>query len=200
MNKPENPRELWAFIGAHFGLWLPHKVFTPGHSTPFHFVADGFFHPGKDLAAWANRRGIKTLAASILAALEYRFSDRPVKGRVLAGSEDQAKTLYHYWQQWCWTLLQDRLRGEPGQLVTRLDNGDFEILAASAKRVRGPGIQRLFWDEVDEIDPEIMSASVGTLTTLNNVQARVVATSTWHHAHGPMGKLVASATEKGFSL
>ncbi|NQU76490.1 MAG: hypothetical protein HQ546_09280, partial [Planctomycetes bacterium] len=47
---------------------------------------------------------------------------------------------------------------------------------------------------------EIMSASVGTLTTLNNVQARVVATSTWHHAHGPMGKLVASATEKGFSL
>ena len=200
MHKPRSRPSLWAFIGLYLGVWLPHKCFTPGHSSPFDFVAEGFFHPERDLAAWANRRGAKTLSASILAALDYRFSDKPIKGRVLSGSEDQARALYGYWERWCRTLLRDRLKGDPGRLITRLDNGDFEILAASAKRVRGPGIQRLFWDEVDEIDPSIMAASVGTLNSLNGVPARTVATSTWHYAHGPMGELVASAKDKGFSL
>jgi len=200
VERPRTRRQLWGFISIHFGIDLPWKVFTPGHSSPFDFVAEGFFHPRRDVLAWANRRGIKTLAASILAALEYRFFASPVKGRVLAGSEDQARTLYEYWQQWCWGLLRDRLAAEPGRLITRLDNGDFEILAASPKRVRGPGIQRLFWDEVDEIDPSILAASIGTLTSLHGVAARVVGTSTWHQAHGPMGELVASAEAKGFSL
>jgi len=183
-----------------FGIKLPHRVFTRGHSTPLDFVADALLHPGKDVAAWANRRGAKTLCGSILAVLEYRFSDGPIKGRVLAGSEDQARTLYEYWEQGCWNILADRLRGEPGRLITRLDNGDFEILAASPKRVRGPGIQRLYWDEVDEIDPSLMAASVGTLTTLKGVPARTVAMSTWHHAHGPMSRLVAEAAHRGVGL
>lgn len=200
MEKPTTRRQLWAFIGAYFGVWLPYRAFTPGHSTPLDFVAEGFFHPQRDLAAWANRRGAKTLAASILAALEFRFSTGPLRSRVLAGSEDQARTLYEYWQRWCWDLLADRLTGNPGRLITRLDNGDVEILAASPKRVRGPGIQRLFWDEVDEIDPTLLAASVGTLTSLAESPARAVATSTWHHAHGPMGQLVATAERRGIRL
>jgi hypothetical protein len=165
-------------------------------------VADGFFNQAQDIAAWANRRGGKTLASSMLAALEYRFSDDRIKGRVLSGSEDQAKALYEYWAAWCHTdgLLSHRLTDDPGRLLTRLDNGDFEILAASQKKVRGPGIQRLYWDEVDEIDQSIMDASIGSLTSLGNVAARVVASSTWHHAHGPMGKLVAEADKKGYRV
>jgi len=108
--------------------------------------------------------------------------------------------LYEYWEQWCWDILRDRVKGNPGRSITRLDNGDFEILSASAKRVRGPGIQRLYWDEVDEIDPSLLAASVGTLTTLNDVPARTVAMSTWHHPHGPMSELVAHAADRGISL
>ncbi len=200
MNRPTTRKQLWGFIAVHFGIALPWRTFSAGHSSPFEFVADGFFRPGAELAAWANRRGGKTLAASILAALEYRFADEPLKGRVLSGSEDQAKVLYAYWRQWCDALLSDRVTASPGRLITRLDNGDFEILAASPKRVRGPGIQRLYWDEVDEIAQEIMDASVGTLTTLGQTPARIVATSTWHHAHGPMSELVNSREAKGFTL
>ncbi len=200
MKRPQTRQDLWLTIYQLFGIRMPHKVFSPGHSTPFDFIADAFFHPGRDVAAWANRRGAKTLTASILAALEYRFSDVTIKGRVLAGSEGQARALYEYWEQWCWRILTDRLTGVPGRLITRLDNGDFEILAASPKRVRGPGVQRLYWDEVDEIDPAIMAASVGTLTSLGGAPARTVATSTWHHAHGPMGRLVAEADARGFRL
>ena len=200
VSKPRTRKQLWSFIGQTLGVWLPARAVTPGHSCPFDFVADAYFNPGKDVAAWANRRGGKTLAASILAALEYRFGRGPIQGRVLAGSEDQAKALYGYWSQWCWKLLADLLNGPPRELRTRLLNGDFEILAASEKKVRGPGIQRLYWDEVDEIDPVILAASVGTLNSLKGVPARTVTTSTWHRAHGPMGELVASAARRGIAV
>ncbi|NLF32093.1 MAG: hypothetical protein GX591_14555 [Planctomycetes bacterium] len=193
-------QDVWLAVWQWFGVKLPHRAFTPGHSTPLDFVADGILHPGGDLAAWANRRGGKTLGGSILAALEYRLGDGPIRGRVLAGSEDQARTLYEYWTEWCHRLLADRLAGPVGRLITRLDNGDFEILAASSKRVRGPGLQRLYWDEVDEIDPALMAASVGTLTSRPGVPARTVAMSTWHHAHGPMSELVAGAGARNIRL
>ncbi|MCK4625071.1 MAG: hypothetical protein KAV00_07160 [Phycisphaerae bacterium] len=200
MDKPQTRAQLWAFIGAYLNLWLPHKVFTPGHSTPFDFVAEAFFHPERDLAAWANRSGLKTLCASIIAALEYRFADGHLRGRVLAGSEDQARNLYDYWQNWCFSLLADKIVGEPHKQVTRLKNGDFEILSASQKRVRGAKVQRLYRDEVDEIDPEIYGASVGMLASLDDIPARTVDTSTWHYAHGPMARLVEEADQSGIAL
>jgi len=86
MKRPTTLRDLWLAIYQLFGIRMPHKVFSRGHSTPFAFVADAFFNPGRDVAAWANRRGGKTLSGSILAALEYRFGDGPMKGRVLSGS------------------------------------------------------------------------------------------------------------------
>ena len=200
MQRHKTKTELWRFIGRRFNLWLPHKSFTPGHSNPFEFIWDAYCNPGQKLAAWANRSGAKTLCASIIAALEFLHSDRPIRGRVLSGSGDQAKNLYGYWRRWCGTVLNGRLLGDPGRQLTRLDNGDFEILAASQKRVRGAKIQRLFRDEEDEIDPEISAASVGMLASFAGVPARTIVTSTWHNPAGPMGQLVAHAEAKGFRL
>ena len=131
MDKPANRRQLWAFIGAYLGVWLPHRAFTPGHSTPLDFVADGFFDPRVDVAAWAYRSGIKTLGASVLAALEFFFHPGApgLQARVLAGSEAQAGVLYEYWTRWCGTLLADRVRRGPTRRLTELDTGRMEILA-----------------------------------------------------------------------
>lgn len=200
MKGPKTKTELWRFIGRRFNLWLPYRSLSPGHSNPFEFIWDACCHPGQKLAAWANRSGMKTLCALIIAALEFLHSDKPIKARVLSGSGDQARNLYGYWQRWCWSVLRGRLVGEPGRQLTRLDNGDFEILAASQKRVRGAKVQRLFRDEEDEIDPEISAASVGMLAGLEGVPARTVVTSTWHNPGGPMGQLVAGAEAKGFHL
>ena len=198
--RPRTPFDVWLYVCRRFGIRLPWKSFSAGHSTPSAFVAEAFLDPGRDVAAWANRSGLKTLSASILAALEFRFSDSPLSGRVLAGSEEQARTLYEYWTRWCWEVLADRLDGNPGRLLTRLNNGDFEILSASQKRVRGAKVQRLFRDEVDEIDPALMGASVGMLASRPAAPARTVDTSTWHRADGPMGQLVADAADRGVRL
>ena len=200
MRRPEQRRDLWIYIQDRFGLRLPSKSLTPGHSTPFDFVADAFFSSGQDLAAWANRSGLKTLSASIIAALEFRFAENPMRGRVLSGSEDQARNLYEHWARWCGRILQDRLVSAPGKLLTRMEDGDFEILAASQKRVRGAKVQQLFRDEIDEIDAEVLGASIGMLASRDGLPARTIDTSTWHRAGGPMGRLVTEAAERGIRL
>lgn len=199
MFRPRTNRQLWAFIGAYFDLWLPFTSYTPGNSNPFAFVVDAFFHPADDLAAWSCRSGGKTLCGSVIAALEYQFTDG-IQARVLSGSEDQAKFLYEYWQNWCHGFLSPRLNSEPTRFLTRVAGGRFEILAASQKRVRGPKIQRLYQDEVDEIDPEIGEVSLGMLASRPDLSARTIYASTWHRIGGPMGKLVRACPGNGVRL
>jgi len=199
LHKPANRRQLSAFIRAHFGIYLPYKTFTPGHGTPFDFVADAFFHPGRDLAAWANRSGIKTLGASILAALEFLYTDN-LQARVLSGSEDQALCLYEYWQRWCGTVLRERLSGPVRKLETHLAGGRFEILATSQKQVRGPKVHRLYEDELDEIDSDIDRAAVGMIASSPLIPARTLYTSTCHRVGGPMGRLIEACPGNGVTL
>ncbi|MCY2925970.1 MAG: hypothetical protein NT031_11130 [Planctomycetota bacterium] len=202
MHKPANRRQLWSFVGAHLGVWLPWQAFTPGHSTPLDFVAEAFFRPEADVAAWANRSGIKTLGASVLAAVEFFFQppENPLQARVLAGSEAQAGALYEYWMRWCGTLLAGKVRRGPTRRVTDLDSGRMEILAASQKRVRGPKVQRLFEDELDEIDSDVDTAAAGMIATRAACPARTVYTSTWHRVDGPMAALVEGADGRGVRL
>jgi hypothetical protein len=199
VQRPATRQDLWLFIAQRLGVRLPWKTYTAGHSSPFGFVADAFFCPGQDLAAWASRSGGKTLGASILAALEYRFEDG-LQGRVLSGSEDQARFLYEYWGKWCGSLLQDRLSGIISRQLTHIGGGRFEILAASQKRVRGPKVQRLYCDEFDEIDEEIREASIGMIDSRPGLPGRTVYASTWHRTQGLMGKLVAKIPGNGVRL
>ena len=199
MQRPTDRQWLWSFIDTHFGVALPHKVFTPGHSTPFEFVADAFLHPEQDVAAWANRSGGKTLGASILAALEFRFNTG-LQARVLSGSEDQAKFLYEYWRQWCSGFLADLVRGDPQKLLTDIGGGKFEILAASPKKVHGGKVQRLFEDELDEIAEELYQDAMGMIDSRPGLPGRTVITSTWHRANGLMGKVVEACPDNGIRL
>jgi len=200
LNRPSDRKGVYDFVSGEFGIELPGTAWTPGHSTPLDFVAEAFLGDGRDHAAWANRSGMKTLSASILAAMEFAFADGPLRARVLSGSEEQARNLYRYWERWCRTVLFDRVDGDPLRAVTRLKNGDLEILPASQKRVRGAKVQRLFRDEVDEIDADVLAASVGMLAGRDGAAARTIDTSTWHRTNGPMGRLVTSSADRGVRL
>jgi len=97
VERPGTRKALWGYVLQHFGLALPWRKHTAGHSSPFDFVADAVFNPADSIAAWACRSGGKTLAASIVAALLYRFAGSTVRGRILSGSADQANNMYDYW-------------------------------------------------------------------------------------------------------
>ncbi|MBT3200085.1 MAG: hypothetical protein HN350_09230 [Phycisphaerales bacterium] len=191
--------ELHLRIRTGFGLDLPRKRFAPDHSTPFDFVADAFFNPHKDVAAWSSRSGGKTLSASIIAALEFLDTDG-LQARVLSGSQDQAMNLYEYWRNWCNGPLADRLDGTVKRLLTNIGGGKFEILAASQRKVRGGKVHRLYEDEFDEIDPDIDSAAVGMIASRDGLPGRTIYTSTWHRSDGPMSRLVDACPENGVTL
>jgi hypothetical protein len=193
------PSDLWLTVYQRLGVKLPWKVFTPGHSSPLAFLADALAHPGDDVAAWACRSGGKTLTASILAALEFATTDG-LQARVLSGSEDQARFLYEYWCRWCGRLLGPRVSGEVKRQLTRVAGGRLEILAASQKKVRGGKVQRLYEDELDEIDPDIDAAAVGMIASRGRLAGRTVYTSTYHRVDGLMGRLVAEADRRGVRL
>jgi len=197
---PKTRDELALFVRGHFHVRLPGKPITPGHSTPLEFIWDALSRPGQDMAVWANRGGLKTFSSSVVAAMEFLIERGPLHARVLAGSEEQARVLYDYWAMWCKEAIRDRCPAGAGRSVTMLTNGDLELVAASQKQVRGPKVQRLFRDEVDEIDPEVYAASVGMLSRLGELPSRTIDTSTWHRAGGPMGRLVAEADLRGVKL
>jgi len=196
---PTDRRGLYGYICEHFGVRLPHRAFTAGHSTPLDFVRDCLLHPGDDIAAWSCRSGCKTLAASIVAAVEFAFNDG-LQARVLAGSEDQAGNLYRYWQQWCGGFLAGRVKGAVHRAGTEVGGGRFEILAASQKRVRGPKVHRLFEDELDEIDPEIDTAAAGMIASAPGLPGCTRYMSTWHRVDGLMGRLIAGIPGNGVRL
>ena len=192
---------LQAFVAATFGVCLPCKAFTEGHSTPLAFVTEAFWHPSRDVAAWACRSGGKTLSASLLAALEFLRTDG-LQARVLSGSENQSRNLYDYWRRWCGTKgLARRLSGPIRRGTTNLvADGRLEILSASQRDVRGPKVHRLFEDELDEIDPEIDAAAVGMIASAPGIPGRTIYTSTWHRTDGPMARLVEGCPANGVSL
>jgi len=199
VHKPANDKELWAFIKAHFDIRLPFRAYSAGHSSPFGFIADAFFNPADDVAAWANRSGGKTLGASVLARLEFIWSSG-LNARVLSGSQDQAKNLYEYWTNWCHSIRRDQLNGPVNMLKTAINGGKLAILPASQKAVRGPKLHRLYLDEVDEIDPELMDAAAGMVASRNDIPGRTVYTSTWHRMSGSMGRLVDGIPDNGVRL
>lgn len=195
-----DPRPLQRGIRWDFGVRLPRKAFTPGHSTPLEFARDCLAHPGADVAAWSCRSGGKTLTASIVAALEFlRFDGLQV--RVLSGSAAQARCLYEYWRRWCETVLSRRIGGgRIGSTLTQVAGGRLEILAASQKRVRGPKVHRLYADELDEIHPDIDRAAAGMIASDDRVPACTRYTSTWHRMDGPMGRLIDAMPDNGVRL
>jgi hypothetical protein len=192
-------RNLWGLIRAHFGVSLGYRRFTPGHSTPLDFVQQALEHPAVDLAAWACRSGGKTLAASILAALEFAGS-RDLQVRVLSGSQQQARSLYDYWTRWCHGPLAELIDHPPGSTGTTVHGGRLEILPASQRAVRGPKVQRLYEDEVDEIAPEVDAAAAGMIDSRPALPGRTVYTSTWHRTDATMARLVDRAAKGGLDL
>ncbi len=189
-----------AYLAVEFGICLPYKAFSEGHSTPLAFVTEAFWNPGRDVAAWACRSGGKTLGASLLAALEFIRTDG-LQARVLGGSESQSRNLYEYWRRWCAAPdLARRLSGPVRSSSANVAGGRMEILSASQRDVRGPKIHLLFEDELDEIDPEIDAAAVGMIASSGQIPGRTVYTSTWHRTDGPMARLVEGCPANRVSL
>lgn len=198
---PRDKDHLWNWIYQFTGLKLARQHACRHHQTPFDGLASWFLErPSIALALGARGSG-KSFTAGLHVHLESRF--KPYHGtRVLGGSEAQSRQIYNAIKEG----IIDREGPHPFRLndhhsiaslqkqVTNYRNGsEVEILTCSPKTVRGPHVPMLKLDEVDEIDPELRTSSLGMCMDKHGYSAMVGMTSTWHNMGGPMGELIEQA-------
>jgi hypothetical protein len=192
---PKSRRDLYYWIKQFTGLQIPRHAVCAGHTSPFELFSTQVLER-PSLALWHGPRGSgKSFLSAIDTHLRSRFNPRH-ETRILGGSRAQSEQIYR--------ALSEVVSGACGpyggdaSTLTRLlkteavyQNGSrVAILAASPTSVRGPHVQSLKLDEVDEIDPEIRESALGMAMEIRGQPSSVLMTSTWHRIAGPMANLV----------
>ncbi len=110
----------------------------------------------------AGRGGTKTFLAALgVATMSYclpRFT-----ATVLAGSWDQGRILYDYYEQFSTSpRFRECIDGDPIKTLTRLKGGGWvRVLSASEKQVKGPHPDLLAIDEACAADSEMLILAMG---------------------------------------
>ena len=198
--RPVTREQLKSWIGDYLGVKIADEPVCACHSSPFDMLAEQVLER-PSITLWHGPRGAgKSFLSAIDTHLASRFNEKHGT-RILGGSRAQSEQIY--------TALRDVVvDGEgnaPGDAESieklwkgeaRYKNGSkVAILAASSTSVRGPHVQSLKLDEVDEIHPDIRESALGMVMELRGQRASVLMTSTWHRVAGPMSELI----ERGLS-
>ncbi len=192
--RPADHAHLWNWTYGFTGLKVARNHVCRGHAAPFDFVATQLLERPSAIAALGPRGGGKSFLAALCVHIESRF--QPLSTCVLGGAKSQSRQIYDGLKR----LVLDG-RGPAGSerdTVARLleskgeyrNGSDVSILACSPTSVRGPHVQSLKLDEVDEIDPELREDALGMATSSSIASSSVMYTSTWHKVGGPMGAIV----------
>lgn len=212
LSPPSTDDELHEFIWLAFGIWLPRKVITPGHSAPFDFVADMFFERVGTALGFANRTGGKTYSVAILNSLDLLF--KPGCEVASAGAvTDQAEKCYRYFQDFNqlpffekfavkYAMTTGRaLLGKSIKSKTEFGNGSIlEIITGTEKGFRGPHPHKARVDEIDELEWGVFQTGLSMSHSADGIRGQNVFTSTRQRADGPMNRLLTEAEEKGIKV
>ena len=197
--------QLHRWVRAYTGVSVAHRKVCRHHQPPF----DGFAHQvlaRPSIALWLGPRGGgKSFLSGLDSHLASRFNPR-AGTRILGGSLAQSQQIYDALKK----LVLDGSGplGSDGDAIALLlskaahyrNGSKVEILACSAKSVRGPHIPSLKLDEVDEIDDSLRQDSLGMCMADAGLSASILMTSTWHRVGGPMAALIDAAEGGDFPL
>lgn len=206
---PQTDVELYSFIRAVWGWTIPNTQVCPDHTTPFRAFADAYFarHP---ITIWKASRGFggKTNTLGLLGQTEAVCL--PAQVSILGGSGAQSTRVYEAGQEaWQSPNAPHAVLEASNRYITRFTGKSkgawIETLMASQRSVRGTHPQRLRMDEIDEMDLEILEASLGTVMDgrrglQKGITSQIVMSSTHQHPDGTMTKKLAEAREKGWPI
>lgn len=196
---------LWAWVRGYTGVKIPRAAVCDGHHAPFNMFAEAVL----DRPDWALWHGPRGSGKSFLSAIDTHIQSRFRRGhrtRVLGGSKAQSSQIYE--------AIKEAVLDGAGPLGTDRDtiaeflteraryrNGsEVAYLAASARSVRGPHVQSLKLDEVDEIDPGLRDDAVGMAMEKHGQKTSILMTSTWHRPGGPMTELIERGRSGAFPV
>lgn len=189
--RPESKIELWSLIYTNFKIEIPNKKICAEHSTPMEALWEVYNEENDTNIWWAFRGGGKTMTIALLAY--FMSIHKPNCGiTVLGGSFEQSSKVMDYLEKfWYESGNLNLIKGELSKTKYELVNGSWvSILTASQKSVRGPHPQKLFLDEVDEMDKDIYLASLGQPKEAYGIKPQILISSTLHNPNGLMEEII----------
>jgi hypothetical protein len=201
---PQDDDELYLFVQAIWGMTIPRTPVCEHHQTPFQAFADSYFarYP---ITIWLGSRGFggKTRTLSLLTLTEAVAL--AASASILGGSGDQSANVHDAAKEaWDWhNSPKYLLSGDPTKKETKLLNGaKIKALMASQTSVRGGHPQRLRLDEIDEMDIEILDASLGQpmMRKGNPTRTQITMSSTHQYPDGTVTEMLKRAKEKDYPV
>jgi hypothetical protein len=196
-------RELSEFLQTK--LWFAkdaRKIALKLAPTMLSFICDLFYRRTSQAILWKGRGTGGSLCTSIIIWLSLVY--HKMSFTMMAGSQDQAKQVYHYTKSF-WDCFPEFARaiidGDPLQTETRFTNGVvLKIISASEKQARGKHNAGFVVDEScqegENTDRMISAAMQGAMSEPNFM---VLALSTFHHPIGLFQEIWDFAEERGFT-
>lgn len=208
---PKNRVELKHYLKTHLGYVVPDRRLCDGHASPMDYLWHTYScdQPkikkrkkitSGDCLVWANRGGGKTQLAAIATLLEGLFK-KNCQTTILAGSLDQSSRMYEYLCEFVEQAFKDRLDGRILRDSCRFVNGaTVQVLAQSARSVRGRHVHKLRCDEIELFDAEVFNAAKYITRSTNGNLAAMEMFSTMHRPYGLMQNLIDEAPERAIPV
>jgi len=188
--KPKNIDELDLYLRIFLGIKLSKKALVPGMVAPLQVVWEGFSGDHDRLLYVSARGAGKTMAMAVLMLLNSHFYPQCHTSHI-APIGTQANIAYR--------TLRKFLRGEIGEPYgdycnyftksikhyTEFKNGSTVVInTATDNGVRGEHVQRLFLDEVDNLEQEVYESCIGMVKATDFIPAQILGMSTWNSNYG----------------
>lgn len=184
---PRNDEELYALVKTLWGVTIPRHKVCVEHNAPFEAFSDAFFarHPQGLIHGSRGLSGksvlMSTLGQTVAAVLG---ADCNILGGSLSQSTNVMESMQRNWE---YENAPTYMLSANMKTEQRLTNrAKVRPLTASQKTVRGPHPARLLLDEIDEMDPLILSAAKGQPMPQKNwlgvtIPAQTLMASTWQY-------------------
>lgn len=206
LKRPLTKVDLRYYVETFLGIDVPDGGVCREHDSPMDYLWHAFSCDGDDsrtngdAVVWANRGGGKTELAAIATLLDCVFKDR-CSVRILGGSLDQSSRMYEYLTDFVHRGFEGRLDGPMRKGKCRFVNGSsVEVLAQSARSVRGRHVHKLRCDEVELFDERVFEAAGFITQSTDGITAAMESISTMHRPYGLMSKLIGRAADDGTAM
>lgn len=191
-------KALHMWIKIALGISIPYKSICPDHDAPFDFVADYLFENFINALVLANRSGGKTEDFAVLdTILTWLYPNIEVAtvGAIL----EQAKKCYSYFQTFSTRFPFHFNIAQSTMNKTDCGNGsNLQVLPGTMAAVNSPHPSFTFLDEIDLMQPNVLSQAIAMGQSKNGIQARTVLTSTRKFAGGIMQRMLDNADNAGY--
>lgn len=187
-------------IASQWGVTVATEAVCEGHSAPARFLAEWIFERPPMSLLIGPRGGGKSFLRALAIHIDSMHFER-MGTRILGGSLAQSKQIYDALENFERVMPDEDIFRRLLKTEAEYSTGSrVSILAASRTSVRGPHVQNLCLDEVDEIDPEIRESANGMCMTLHGIRGSIAMTSTWHRVGGPVTKLIEKGRKGAFPV